>query len=122
MSVRPHKNLVAWKEAIQFVKDVYLLCDRLPESEKFGLTSQLKRVCVSVPTNIAEGAARSSDREFAYFLHIANGSLSEVDTLLTIAIELNFLKSEELILVLERIDKVGALLNGLIKSLNNKKI
>lgn len=120
MTVRPHKNLVAWKEAIQLVKDIYLLCDRLPENEKFGIVSQLKRASVSIPTNIAEGAARSSEKEFAYFLHIAGGSLSEVDTLLTLAIELNFLKSEELPMVIERISKVAALINGLIKSLKDK--
>ncbi len=117
MSVRPHKNLVTWKEAIQLVKDIYLLCEQLPESEKFGLVSQLKRASVSIPTNIAEGAARSSDKEFAYFLYIANGSLSEVDTLLTITIELSFFKSEELALIFERTEKVAALLNGLIKSI-----
>ena len=120
MTVRPHKNLLAWKEAIQLVKDLYLLCDRLPESEKFGLVSQLKRASVSIPTNIAEGAARSTDKEFAYFLSIANGSLSEIDTLITIGIELNYLTPKNLSLVLEKIEKVGALINGLIKSLKNK--
>ena len=122
MTVRPHKNLVAWREAIQLVKDVYLLCDCLPESEKFGLVSQLKRASVSVPTNIAEGSARSTGKEFAYFLSIANGSLSEIDTLLTITFELRYLKSENLSLVLERVEKVGALINGLIKSLKNKSL
>jgi len=121
MTVRPHKNLVAWKEAIQLVKDIYLLCDRLPESEKFGLVSQLKRASVSVPANIAEGAARSSKKEFIYFLYISSGSLSEVDTLLTIAIELNFLKPEDLTIVLERTHKIASLINGLIKSLKSEK-
>ena len=117
MSIRPHKNLVVWQEGISLVKDIYLLCSTLPENEKFGLISQLKRASVSIPTNIAEGAARSSDKEFAYFLHIAKGSLSEIDTLLTIATELNFVQAENLKHVLEKADRVAALLNGLIKSL-----
>jgi four helix bundle protein len=116
-SLRPHKNLVAWQESIGLVKDIYALCEKLPENEKFGISSQLKRAATSVPANIAEGAARNTSKEFIYFLSIANGSLSEIDTFLTIIMELSFSKESEIKFIFERMEKVGALINGLLKSL-----
>jgi four helix bundle protein len=115
--MRPHKNLLVWKDAIELVETIYNLSNKFPESEKFGLTSQLKRAVVSIPTNIAEGAARNTKKEFIQFLYISSGSLSEVDTLITIASNLNYIKKEELEVITPKMDKVSALLNGLIKKL-----
>lgn len=115
--MRPHKNLLVWKDAIELVEIIYTLCEKFPESEKFGLTSQLKRAIVSVPTNIAEGAARNTKKEFIQFLYISSGSLSEVDTLITIASNLKYLKNEELKMITRKMDKISSLLNGLIKKL-----
>jgi four helix bundle protein len=115
--MRPHKNLLVWKDAIELVEIIYNLSNKFPESEKFGLTSQLKRAVVSIPTNIAEGAARNTKKEFIQFLYISSGSLSEVDTLITIASNLNYIKKEELEVITQKMDKVSALLNGLIKKL-----
>lgn len=114
---RPHKKLLVWQEAINLVKLNYALCKKLPDDEKFGIISQLKRASVSVPTNIAEGAARNTDKEFLHFLVIANGSLSEIDTLLTVIIELNYLTEAELAPHFEKLDRVSALLHGLSKSI-----
>jgi len=78
--VRPHYNLTAWKESMALVKAVYLASQSFPKEEIYGLTSQMRRAAVSVPSNLAEGAARSGQREFAHFLSIARGSLSELET------------------------------------------
>lgn len=78
---RPHKRLEAWRAGMELVKKIYRETRFFPADEQYGLTSQLKRAAVSVPVNIAEGAARSTGKEFKHFLSIAQGSLSELDTL-----------------------------------------
>ena len=93
--MRPHKNLIVWKDSIEFVQFIYKLTNKFPDTEKFGLISQLNRASVSVPTNISEGAARNTKKEFIQFLFISSGSLSEVDTLLTISSKLNFINENE---------------------------
>ena len=78
--MRPHQKLDLWKRAIEFVVAIYKITERFPKEEKFGLTSQLRRAAVSIVANIAEGAARTSPREFLQFLSHSQGSASEVDT------------------------------------------
>lgn len=95
MPMRKHYELRVWQDGIALVKAVYQLSSRLPNEERFGLISQMRRASVSVPANIAEGAARSSKKEFAHFLIIARGSLSELDTLLILCIELAYLSKPE---------------------------
>lgn len=75
-----HKNLDVWKKSVQFVTDVYHLTSGFPKEEIFGLTNQIRRASVSIPSNIAEGAARNSDKELIHFLYIALGSHQELDT------------------------------------------
>lgn len=118
--MRPHKNLLAWKESISFVEDIYTLTKQLPDTEKFGLTSQLKRASVSIPTNISEGAARSTKKEFVYFLYISSGSLSEIDTLLTIASNLKYIDINSLENCERKMRTISSLLNGLIKKLKSE--
>ena len=120
MGQRPHKNLEVWKESIQLVKMIYRLGGNLPDDEKYGLKSQLKRASVSVPANIAEGAGRQSDKEFLQFLSIASGSLSEIDTLVEITVELEFIDSNTMNEIINQISKVTALLNGLRKAIHLK--
>ncbi len=85
-----HKNLDVWKLSIDFVKDIYQMTQLYPQNELYGLTSQLRRASVSIPTNIAEGAARGSSKEFLRFLYISLGSLSEIETLLILTDYLKF--------------------------------
>ena len=114
-----HKNLDVWKMAIDFVAEIYKATDSFPKSELYGLTNQIRRAAVSIPSNIAEGAARNSDKEFIQFLHIALGSLSETETQIIIADKLAFLKEEGPLL--EQIQTLRKMLTGLIKYLKNKK-
>lgn len=115
---RKHHDLKAWQKAMQLVKDVYAITASFPKEEIYGLTGQIRRAAVSVPSNIAEGAARTGSKEFLRFLSIARGSLSELETQIILAKELNFMKSNEELL--EKINGVFALLGGLMKSLNKE--
>ncbi len=117
--MRPHKNLLAWKESIELVQMIYEISLKLPADEKFGLVSQIKRAVTSVPLNIAEGAARNTKKEFIQHLFIAEGSLSEVDTILAICINLKYLKQEEIIDTENKMNKVSALVHGLMNKLKN---
>lgn len=116
-SSRPHKQLEVWSLSVDFVKKIYRLTSEYPSEEKYGLTSQLRRAAVSVPTNIAEGAARDSEREFKRFLHMSSGSLSELDTLLVLSSELGILSEDTLNRFLTVVDKLSAMLSGLISHL-----
>lgn len=87
-----HKELDVWKKSMDLVEFIYKLSNSFPDDEKFGLTSQIRRAAVSVPSNIAEGAGRKGDKEFIQFLHIALGSLSELDTQYLIAVRLGFIE------------------------------
>ena len=110
-----HKDLEVWQKAIAFVTDIYNQTSSFPKEEMYGLVSQLRRSAVSIPSNIAEGAARQSNKEYIQFLYVALGSLMELDTQLIIAKNINFI-SEELLIVLQlKMEEIGKMLNGLIK-------
>ena len=113
--MRKHQNLDVWKDAMLLVTHVYQLTATFPDNERFGLTGQMRRAAISVPSNIAEGAARGSRAEFIRFLHIARGSLSELDTQLLLAVQLNLTLETHQLSVL--INKVFALLGGLLRHL-----
>jgi four helix bundle protein len=115
---RSYRDLIAWHKAMKFVTAIYEVTLRFPSEERYGLTNQLRRASVSVPSNIAEGQARFSQKEFHHFLSMARGSL--VETQLLIARNLKYLqpaKAEEL---LATADEIGRILNGLISSIKNR--
>ena len=116
--MRSHKDLDAWQQAMQLVKLTYEISAEFPKAEQFGLTSQMRRAAVSVPSNIAEGVARGSTKEYAHFVSIAKGSLSELDTQFEIAKMLGFIDSNDPIFPL--LESVARLLSGLHKSLKIK--
>ncbi len=91
---RSYRDLVVWRKAIELVKQVYALTAEFPAHERYGLSDQLRRAAVSVPSNIAEGQGRQVVGEFRHFLRVALGSLAEVDTQLVIAVELGYLTAE----------------------------
>ena len=112
---RTYHNLVAWQQSIKLAKEIYAITDRFPTEERFGLISQMRRAAVSIASNIAEGTARGSKLEFIQFLNVARGSLSELETQLTIAEELQFTDNQKSLRI--SIDEMFGLLNGLINSL-----
>ena len=111
------KDLIAWQKAIALVVEVYRRTGDFPREELFGLTSQLRRAAVSVPSNIAEGQGRLTRGEFRQFLGVARGSLCGVETQLIISRELGFLDTDNP--VFDHLAEVGRLLNGLINSLTD---
>jgi len=113
--VRPHYNLEAWKAAMILVKTVYQVTQNFPKEEIYGLTAQIRRSAVSIPSNLAEGAARSGLKEFSHFLSVAKGSLSELETQLLISAELAYIERNHA--VFELTEKVSRLLAGLHKSI-----
>ena len=115
--IRPHYRLEAWKESIALVKRVYEITREFPREEIYGLISQMRRAAVSIPSNLAEGAARTGSREFAQFLNMARGSLSELETQLIIAAELCYIDNDND--VFAHIDKVSRLVTGLHKSVKD---
>ena len=117
MSERPHYRLDAWKESMALVKAVYEITRDFPREEVYGLSQQMRRAAVSVPSNLAEGAARTSRKEFAQFISIAKGSLSELETQLLIAADLQYIDRGSLIF--PQVEKVSRLLAGLHKSLGS---
>ena len=98
-----HKELDVWKEAIDMVTNIYRLTVEYPDSEKFGLVSQMRRASVSVPSNIAEGAARGTNKEYVHFLNISLGSLSELETQIIISHNLEFINSIDILKDLEQV-------------------
>ena len=113
-----HKDLDVWKLGIELVKDIYILTKNFPKNEQFGMVAQMRRCAVSIPSNIAEGAARNSRKEYLQFLYISLGSMSELETQLILSKELNFIDDTEVIGKLETLRK--KMLN-FIKYMKNDK-
>ena len=114
-----HKDLDVWKKSMDLVEVIYKLTQQFPDAEKFGLISQMRRAAVSIPSNLAEGVARKGDKELIHFLHIALGSLSELDTQYLIAVRLNFIEKNNSIENL--LTEVKKLLLGFRNYIDGKK-
>ena len=117
---KPHKKLDAWTTAVDLVQQFYTATDRFPSKEQFGLTNQARRAAISIPSNIAEGAARQTKKEFIQFLHIAKGSLSELDIHLELAQRLDYLGRAEWNALNELLERVDKMLSGLIRHIGAK--
>jgi four helix bundle protein len=117
---RAHKKLDVWQESVVLATHIYQITEKFPKTEIYGLTSQMRRAVVSISSNIAEGAARASSKEFAQFLNIAGGSLSELDTQLEIAHNLFFLTNEQRQEIDIKIESISSKLAGLIKFVKRK--
>lgn len=113
-----YQNLVAWQKAMDLVTDVYKVTRAFPKEEVYGLTSQLRRAAVSVPSNIAEGQGRKGDGEFKHFLRLSLGSLMEVETQIMISERLGYMNPQSSQSLLRGTGELGRILNGLVKSLN----
>lgn len=120
MTVLYYENLQVWQKSVQFVTEIYRCTANFPAEERYGLTSQIRRAAVSLPSNIAEGAARETTRDFLRFISIGQGSLAELRTQLLIAKNLEYLSSEIYETLRINADEIGRMLSGLQKSLSAK--
>lgn len=118
--MKPHQNLEVWKKSFVLVTKLYLLNASFPPTEKYGITSQLRRAAISIPLNIAEGSARGSDKELLQFLYIALGSASELDTLLLLSKDLGFIDPLECDSVLDDLNIIFKLLIGFINAVKRR--
>lgn len=119
--MKSHKDLDVWKKAIDLSADVYRLTSTFPKSEAYGITSQMRRAAVSVASNIAEGAARRTDKDFVHFLHMSLGSASELDTQVEIASRIGLADKEEMQVLQGRVGVISKMLYGLIRSVEHKQ-
>jgi four helix bundle protein len=113
------RDIKVWQKAHEFVLEVYKLTEIFPSSEKYGLTAQIRRSAISIPTNMAEGYKRRSDKDFAHFLNIADSSLEESKYHLLLARDLGYLKSGDYSRLSESADEIGRMLSGFQKKLND---
>lgn len=118
--VRSYKQLAAWQKSVQLVLEVYRITRHVPEDERYGLTSQLRRSAVSIPSNIAEGHGRATRGEYIQFLCQARGPLFELETQLTIAASVGYLSAESEECLTACALEVARILNGLLTSLGTK--
>ena len=117
--ITSYKELVVWQKSMVLVKEIYSLSESFPEYERFGLTSQIRKSSISIPSNIAEGCGRLSRKNYIQFLRISRGSLFELETQILIAIELNYINDNKISQNL--ITEISKMLNSLIKKLEEKE-
>lgn len=113
------KELKVWQKGRVLVKEIYLATHKFPKDELFGITSQMRRSAVSIPANIAEGCGRDSDKELSRFLDIANGSAFELETLIILSLDLDFLSQEEFENFDAKLNEIQKMIFGLKQSLKN---
>lgn len=118
--MKTHKDLKVWKESVALVTEIYSITKSFPKEEMYGLTNQIRRCAVSVPSNISEGAARQTNKEFIQFLYIALGSNTELETQLLIAFNLNFISEVDYENCYRKVDEIGKMLSGLISYRKSK--
>ena len=114
------KELIVWQKSRYLVKDIYKITQKFPDDERFGLTQQIRRASVSIPSNIAEGSGRGTNVDFARFIDIANGSAFEVETQLYLALDLEYISQSEFDSITEKLLDVERLLYNFKKSLSSK--
>ena len=118
--MKDFKNFVVWQKSHQLTLDVYKMTHNFPKEELFGLTSQMKRSASSIPTNIAEGCGRNSDKDFARFLIIAFGAANELEYQFILSRDLNFINNDSSEKLLFQVEEIKKMLNSLISKLYNK--
>lgn len=115
--MKTHKDLDVYNLSMDLITLIYKTTKAFPKEELFGLTSQMRRSAVSIPSNIAEGSARNHKKEFNQFLYISLSSASELDTLITIALKLEYINKEVYYNIFEKLTSISKMLQGLIRSI-----
>jgi len=118
--LKNYKELKVWQKAYQFCLGIYEITRRFPKEEKYGLTSQIRRSAISIPSNIAEGYGRKTTGEYIQALYISYGSLCELETQILLASDLDYIGAEKIEIFQKEMGDVERMLKGLIKSLENK--
>lgn len=119
--MRDYRKIQVWSRAHQFVLAVYKLTESFPPKEQYGLTSQLRRAVLSVPTNISEGCGRSTEAEFSRFIDISHGSASEVDYLLLVSHDLGYIENQTYQGLYKELTEIRKMLTGLVKAVRSVK-
>jgi four helix bundle protein len=120
MAVKDYRELIAWQKAMDLVEQIYSSTKSFPREELYGLTSQIRRASVSIPSNIAEGQARRTTKDFLHFLAVSYGSLKEVETQILIAERLGYIQQTSILKLLDLTKEVAQLISGLTNSLERK--
>jgi len=115
--IKSHRDLDAWQLAMEIVIEIYGVTRTFPPEEKFGLSAQLRRAAVAIPSNIAEGHSRLGGAEFRRFVSIARGSAGEVETQLAVAVALGFVRADEIVALSSKLGRLSKMLFGLFRSL-----
>lgn len=118
MVVKDHKDLIVWQKSMDLLVEVYRLVKKLPKEETYALSDQMRRAAVSIPSNIAEGRGRSSEKDYLRFLFIARGSQAEIETQLLACVRLDYLSESEVETTLNLCSEVGRMLNSMIRKLS----
>ena len=118
--MKTHKDLDVWKKSVDLVTLIYEVTKNFPKDEIYGITNQIRRSAVSIPSNIAEGSARKGDKEFMQFLYISLGSLSELETQLIISNNLKYILINDYESIIDRLEEIRKMLIGLIKFVKNR--
>ncbi len=116
--MKTHKDLDVWRKSIDMVTEIYGLTKSFPKEEIYGITNQIRRSAISIPSNIAEGAGRNHKKEFKQFLHISLGSLTELQTQLIISRNIGYLNDEVYKNLNNKLDDIGMMISGLIRYIN----
>ena len=118
--MKAHKDLIVWQKSMELTRIIYTLTKRFPQGEIFGLTNQIRRAVVSIPSNIAEGFGRNSDKQFIHFLKIAKGSAAELETQLLISRDLSYLTAKDAKSTLALYDEIARMLGALIRNIEKR--
>ena len=118
--MKDHKDLIVWQKSMELTRIIYTLTKRFPQGEIFGLTNQIRRAVVSIPSNIAEGFGRNSDKQFIHFLKIAKGSAAELETQLLISRYLSYLTAKDAKSTLALYDEIARMLGALIRNIEKR--
>jgi len=118
--VESFKDLIVWQKGIELVNEIYKVTKHFPKEELYGLTSQARRAAISIPTNVAEGWGRGTTKNYIQFLEISRGSLYELNTLIIISYNQEYISKETCDEIENRLNEIGRMLNALINKLENK--
>jgi four helix bundle protein len=115
--IETYRDLIIWNLGIDLVKDIYKSTESFPKHEMYGIVSQMRRLAISIPSNIAEGFKRYHNKEYKQFLYITLGSCAELETQITIAKELQYIQADTETMLLDKLDHIGRMITNLLKKL-----